>query len=232
MSLPDFLRPKVSDASVDHQYKLKALLLIGSILVSSIVVTNIIGVKIMTLFGLNFTAGVVTYGLVFLCTDVIGEIWGKRTGYYFVLLGFICSLFMLLFVHLAIVSSPAVFWSENQAAYEQTLGGVGRIVFASMIAYLISQLHDVWAFDFWRRCTKARWLFLRNNLSTITSQTIDTVLFIGIAFGGVFSMSQIVSMVLGQIVIKWGIAVVDTPAIYLVLSWIGPPVKDAHPTYD
>ncbi len=231
MTLPDFLKPTVISDSLSSTYKLRPLVFLGCILVSSIVVTNIIGVKIMTLFGLNFTAGVVTYGVTFLCTDLISEIWGKRTAYYFVLLGFLCSLFMLLFVWLAINSPPAVFWEAKQEAYDSTLGGVKRIVMASMVAYLLSQLHDVWAFDYWRRVTKGRWLWVRNNLSTMASQVIDTVIFILVAFVGQLTAPQIFTLIAGQIAIKWAIAWAETPIILLVAWWLGPPLEGAHPDY-
>lgn len=230
MKLPEFLRPQVTTTKVDQKFKLKQLVLIGSILVASIVITNVIGVKVMTLFGVNFTAGVITYGIVFLCTDVIGEIWGKRTGYYIILLGFLANLFLLLFVQVAIWSTPASFWEENQTAYAATLGGVSRIVFASMVAYLFSQIHDVWAFDFWRRKFKGRLLIVRNNFSTITSQLLDSLIFLSIAFLPILPLADVLSMLWGQVIIKWAIALLDTPLILLAVKLLGSPVEGAHPS--
>lgn len=238
MPIPDFIQPKVATLDVDRIYKLKPLILIGSLLIASIVVTNIIGVKVMTLFGLNFTAGVITYGLVFLCTDIIGEIWGKRTGYFFVALGLLCSLLMLVFVELAIASPGASFWIrtpdgfDQAVAYEHTFGMIKNTVIASMIAFLVSQTHDVWAFDFWRRKTKGRWLILRNNASTFTSQLLDTVIFVTIAFLPLLTIQECLSMIAGQLIIKWAIAILDTPFILLAVRLLGEPVEGAHPTYE
>ena len=71
----------------------------------------------------------------------------------------------------------ASFWNE-QDSYNKILGSVPRIVFASMIAYLVSQNHDVIAFEIWKKITKGKFLWLRNNASTIVSQGIDTFLFV------------------------------------------------------
>lgn len=232
MALPEFLSPKIITKELDEKFKLRQLAFFGSLLVVCIVITNVIGTKIMTLFGFNFTAGVITYALVFLGTDIIGEIWGKRTAYYFVTLGFFANILLIIFVQLAIISPPAVFWVDNQAAYSQTLGSVWTIVAASMVAYLVSQFHDVWAFDFWRKRTKGRHLWFRNTMSTITSQFIDTVIFIGLAFGFSLTASQVFTMIVGQIIIKWSLAVIDTPIIYLLKWKLGNDVEGAHEPYE
>lgn len=215
------------------RYKLTALFLVLCVFVTSVVVTNVIGVKIMTLFGLSFTAGVITYASSFLATDLISEIWGRRTANYAVLLGFLCNLVLLAFVYLAVVSPPAPFWVQNQPAYESVLGGVPRLIGASMVAYLVSQFHDVWAFHLWRRVTKGRHLWLRNNLSTFTSQTIDTVIFILLAFWGQFSAPAMLSLMFGQFAVKWVLAAIDTAFIYLFVNLVlKEPVPGAHPVYD
>lgn len=221
----DIFNPQVATSGVDKQYKLRPLLLTGCIFVACIVITNVIGTKIMTFLGFNFTAGVITYALVFLCTDLISDIWGKRTAYYFVFVGFLANLILILFVQVAIISPPADFWIDNQAAYEQTLGAVWVIVVASMIAYLVSQIHDIWAFHFWKTKTKGEHLWFRNIMSTITSQTIDTILFIGIAFGLSLSFSQLFTMIVGQIIVKWCLAIMDTPFIYLFKYLLGGEVQ-------
>lgn len=210
----DFLNPTLTPSDSPAN-KINQLAIIGTLLVASVVITNVIGTKIMTLFNFNFTAGVITYASVFLFTDIIGEVWGKRQAYFFVYLGFVANILLLLFVNLAIDSPPASFWEGNQTAYAQTLGSVWRIVLASMAAYLVSQLHDVWAFDFWKKQVKGKFsLAFRNNISTITSQTIDTLIFITIAFYNIVTIDQLFTMIVGQLAIKIGLAVLDTPFIY------------------
>jgi hypothetical protein len=87
-----------------------------------------------------------------------------------------------------------------------------------MIAYLVSQHHDVWAYGFWRKKTGGRHMWLRNNASTMTSQGIDTLIFITLAFYGLVPNSILLQMMAGQYVIKILIAALDTPFIYLALA--------------
>jgi len=85
-----------------------------------------------------------------------------------------------------------------------------------MVAYLVSQHHDIFAFHWWKKKTGGRYLWLRNTASTIVSQAIDTGLFITIAFYGVL---DIVPLLLGQYVVKLIIAIIDTPFMYSI-SWL------------
>jgi uncharacterized integral membrane protein (TIGR00697 family) len=97
-------------------------------------------------------------------------------------------------------------------------------VFASLLAYLLAQLHDVWAFAFWKRVTKGRALWLRNNLSTMSSQLIDSLVFNLVAFY-LFSenrmeLSQFLILTLGYWMFKVSIAVIDTPVVYALVAWL------------
>jgi len=149
----------------------------------------------------------------FLVTDVISEVYGKRTAGHVVLGGFLALLSVLALVRLGLVWPAAPFWEQGDA-FQAILGSTSRIIIASFCAYVLSQLHDVWAFHFWKAVTKGRYLWLRNNLSTASSQFIDSFVFIFIAFYGVL---PIWPLILGQWVIKCAIAVLDTPFVYILV---------------
>ncbi|NBK23039.1 MAG: VUT family protein, partial [Spirochaetia bacterium] len=90
----------------------------------------------------------------------------------------------------------------------------------SLIAYLISNLHDIWAFDYWKRKKPGRnTLWLRNNLSTFVSQLIDTLVFTLIAFLGVYPQSVLIQIIISTYVLKWVVAMLDTPFMYLARNW-------------
>jgi len=197
--------------------------------ISSLLLANIMAAKIVTIGGLIMPAAVVLYPLTFLFTDVVSEIEGKRHAHTLVIMGFCMSLFMVIILSVGGVLPPASFW-EHQDAYTVILGSTPRIVFASMIAYLVSQNHDVWAFHWWKRRTAGRHLWIRNNLSTMTSQLIDSVLFIGIAFAGVYPVKTIAGMILGQYIVKVVIAVLDTPFCYALVRLYGKDRKQEQGT--
>lgn len=191
-----------------------ALILLISAFTGSLVISQVLASKIVLLGGLVVPAGVLAYSITFVATDVISEIWGKDVAKRVVWGGFISVLISLLLIKGALLLPAASFWPHEQA-FNTILSSTPRIILASFIAYLVSQAHDVWAFHFWKDRFQGRHLWLRNNLSTIVSQVIDTVLFIGIAFYGSMPILPIIA---GQLIIKWGIALLDTPLVYLLVK--------------
>lgn len=155
--------------------------MLAVVFITGLAVLNLISSKIMTLWGLTFSVGSLVYAITFPITDVISEIWGKKRATRLVWLGFGANILVLIIVYIAVYAPPAPFWL-GQKAYAQTLGIVGRIVLGSMFAYLISQHHDVWSFHWWKRKTGSKYLWLRNNLSTMSSQLLDSIIFILVAF--------------------------------------------------
>jgi uncharacterized integral membrane protein (TIGR00697 family) len=200
------------------------LAVLATLFVTCLITANIITVKLISVWGWVVPAGIIAYPLTFLFTDVITELYGRKTASRVVWLGFGASILMVILVIGAGLLKPAAIW-EGQAAYESVLGMVPRIVLASMIAYLVSQHHDVFAFSFWRRKTKARFLWLRNNASTMVSQALDTGLFITIAFWGTVPNNILVNMLVTQYVIKLVIAALDTPFCYLMVNLLKRKVK-------
>jgi uncharacterized integral membrane protein (TIGR00697 family) len=203
------------------------LVVLSTLFVTCLITANIIAVKLVSIGGWIVPAGVIAYPLTFLFTDVITELYGRRTASRVVWLGFGANILMVILVFGGKLLPAAPFW-EGQPAYESILGMVPRIVLASMVAYLISQHHDVFAFHFWREKTRARFLWLRNNASTMVSQALDTGLFITIAFWGTVPNSVLVNMLITQYLIKLGIAALDTPFCYLLVHLlkgkVSPPV--------
>jgi queuosine precursor transporter len=193
-----------------------------------LLVANIITVKLVAVGGWIVPAGVIAYPLTFLFTDVISELYGRKTAGRVVWIGFGASLLMLLLIYGARLLPEAAIW-EGGAAYEAVLGMVPRVVLASMLAYLVSQHHDVVAFHFWRRVTGGRYLWLRNNASTVVSQALDTTIFVAVAFWGLVPPEVVWNLMLTQFLIKIGIAVLDTPLCYLMVSLLRrrvPPAGD------
>ena len=196
----------------------RKLRFLAALFITSLLVSNIIAGKLFILGRFVLPAAVFAYPVTFVITDTVSEVWGKEEANNIVWLGFIMNLVMTAFLYLGRVLPPAPFW-ENQAAYEAVLGSVPRIVAASMVAYLVSQFHDVWAFLFWRRVTGGRHLWLRNNLSTMASQLLDSVIFITLAFAGTVEGMVLINMIAGQYLVKLVLALADTPFCYLTVRW-------------
>lgn len=190
----------------------KNLILLNGIFITSLIIANIVSAKIVTFWGLVIPAAIVAYPLTFLMTDIIGEIWGKEQANQTVKIGFWCQLISLILIGLAILLPVAPF-ADNQEQFKGIMASSFRVVLASMVAYLCSQSWDVWIFHKIReRGTKNKWI--RNNLSTMTSQIIDTAIFITIAFIG--KVPNIWIMIASQYVIKCIYAALDTIPFYLL----------------
>jgi uncharacterized integral membrane protein (TIGR00697 family) len=188
----------------------KNLLILNGIFITSLLIANVVSAKIVTFGGLVIPAAIVAYPLTFLMTDIIGEIWGKEQANETVKLGFICQLISLILIGLAIILPVAPF-ADNQAEFKGIMAQSFRVVAASLVAYYCSQSWDVWVFHKIReKGTGNKWL--RNNLSTMTSQIIDTAIFITIAFIG--SVPNIWVMIGSQYLIKCIYALLDTIPFY------------------
>ncbi len=186
-------------------------------LVSALVVmANIFAGKIVQFGSFTVPAGVIVFSMIFFITDLISEKWGKKEAQIAVWAGFFSSLVLVISIYIVINWQPAVFAVEFSEMFAKVFALTPRITLAGFIAYLISQHHDVWAFHFWKKKTNGKHLWLRNNASTVVSQLIDSVIFIFIAFYGVF---PIMPLILGQWAVKIIIALIDTPFMYGAI-WI------------
>ena len=181
------------------------------------VVANIVSSKLVAIGALIGPAGVIVYSATFLVTDIISEIYGKEYGKRAVITGFFANLVAVSAIMTAVLWTPANVPGnlETAKAFEKVFGLAPRIVFASMVAYIIAQMHDVYAFHFLKAKTGGKHLWLRNNASTMISQAIDTCIFITLAFYGVFPTNILLSMIFSQYVAKVVIALLDTPFMYV-----------------
>ncbi len=183
------------------------------LIAANIIICNIQVLKTVELFGITATLGNILYGSIFFATDVIGELYGKKEAKRAVFIGFSSLLIMTLYMQFSLLFQPAPddFASTHLDAL---FGFMPRIAFGSLSAYLLSQLHDVWAFQFWKEKTKGKYLWLRNNLSTLVSQLIDSTVFCLIAFLGLFPINIWFEILITTYFFKLIVAIFDTPFIY------------------
>ena len=210
---------------MNQHYKLT---LVSSIFVAGLLAANLLGSKVTTLFGIAVSVGIFAYPLTFLMTDAIGEVYGKQKAKQVVWSALIAQVLVLVLVWVSIKLPPAGRYHLN-TEYVAVFSGSLRMIIASLIAFIVSQTYDIWAFDWFKKKTKGKMLWLRNNLSTMTSQAIDTLLFMFIAFYGIndkFTVSFILHLCLSYWLFKILLAALDTPFVYLLVKWLRKPSKD------
>jgi hypothetical protein len=193
-------------------------MLLTGIFTALYVLSNLIAMKQTDVGSLTLPLGLLAIPITFLITDVVNEIYGPDAARGVVTSGFVAMAFVLCITQIAVRLSPSIHF-QYQEAFALVFGAVPRITLGSVCAYVVSQYHDVWAFEFWRRATKGKHLWIRNNLSTIASQAMDTAIFVLVAFGGTMPIEVLKSMILGQLVVKWILALLDTPFCYLLVAW-------------
>ncbi|MFW6384744.1 MAG: queuosine precursor transporter [Halodesulfurarchaeum sp.] len=169
--------------------------------------------------------------ILFFASDCYAELYGRRAAQILVNVGFAMN-FVLMALVWSTILAPAAPSSVDPSAFASVLGASTNIVIGSLIAYLVSQNFDVLAFHAIREATDGKYLWLRNVASTATSQILDTVIFVGIAFlvaptlfglGDPLPTSVILPLVVGQYLLKLLIAIIDTPFVYLVVELAGRP---------
>lgn len=184
------------------------------LIVASVITANIQVVKTVEIFGLVATLGNVLYGSIFFATDILNEVYGKKEARRGVWLGFIGMALMTLWMQFGLRFIPHAS-DFAQGPLSTIFGLMPRIAAGSMTAYLVSQHHDVWAFQFWKRKTQGRFLWVRNNASTLVSQAIDSAIFCLIAFWGVFDTGTWIEILTSTYLLKLVVGVIDTPFLYL-----------------
>lgn len=188
--------------------------LLVSLFIGSLVAAAFISSKIVNFFGLAVPAGVLAYSVTFAVSDIIGEIWGKERASSVVQAGFAALAVATGLAWLSVQWPGAVFW-QNQEAFAGVIGSTPRIVAASLCAYFVSQHSDVKLFHFIKERTGGKHLWLRNNLSTMVSQLLDSTIFVTIAFWGILPVGEVI---LGQWIAKLAIAAIDTPVVYAAVG--------------
>ena len=224
----------------------RVFLVLAGVFLSAMTLLNVIGItKFVQLGPLAVAVGVLPYPITFLCTDLISELYGKSRANFLVTVGLFINGFILLVMTVgqyatSVDPSNMPPWQVLQLAqpiplpsgdslegnvelftvmYAMTSGAVT----ASMAAYITAQYCDVQLFHFWKRVTKGKHLWLRNNFSTLLSQLVDSVMVVTVTFGAVFLRGEMAFQTLLVLVasnygFKAAVALLDTIPLYILVA--------------
>jgi queuosine precursor transporter len=210
----------------DRSFALGLYLTLAGVFIASLIAGNLIFQKFFiwspfNLYTFNLSVGILPYPVTFLITDIISEIYGRKKANQVVLAGLFSSIFVLAVVYTA-NSLPALPWSPvDDQTFSRVFGLTIVAVGSSMMAYLIAQLIDIRVFHFWKRLTKGKHLWLRNNGSTIVSQLVDTSTVLSLlCLGGAIPWTLFPELLLNGFLFKVLIALLDTPIFYLCTGYL------------
>ncbi|MDP2656522.1 MAG: queuosine precursor transporter [bacterium] len=197
--------------------RFKKLVIALAIYLASLFAANTLGLKLMPfLFGSHLSVGVFSFPVVFLMTDVIGEVYGKRIAKFFVLAGFISTALFIAYSFLSLAMPWSLDGEWARAGYNQIFGISVRIAIASLFAFIIAEYQDVISFFFFRKKLGTRFFWLRSLLSNIWSQLLDSTIFMVIAFAGIYPTATLIN-----IIISWWLFKVAMGTLYTPLSYLG-----------
>lgn len=225
-----------------HERRERVFLVLAGTFLCAMTLLNVIGItRFVQLGPMALAIGVLPYPLTFLCTDLISELYGRRRANFLVTVGLGLNFFILGTMYLA-QAIPSVApdsmppWQVLQLASEvglpdgSTVSGSVELfqfmyaltsgaIFASMMAYIAAQYCDVYLFHFWKRVTRGKHLWIRNNFSTLISQGVDAFMVISVTFGAAFlrgdiGLSQLLLLMGSNYLFKMSAALADTLPFY------------------
>ncbi|SIS83180.1 hypothetical protein SAMN05421766_104236 [Zobellia uliginosa] len=210
----------------DSRLAYQIYLYLGALFITSLVVSNLIFQKFFywnpfgnfTVFGVSLfeiSVGVLPYPITFLITDLISEIYGRKKANQIVTAGIFASLFSMVIILVAEMAPAITSSPVDDSTFTKVFALSPIAVLASMIAYLFAQYIDIAIYHFWKKVTKGKYLWVRNNFSTFLSQFVDTFTVVGLlCVFGVLPWDLFFGLVVSGFVFKVLIAFLDTPFLY------------------
>ena len=187
--------------------------------VMATLLANIEVLLVVRAFGIEMTLGNVLFASTFLITDILSENHGKKDANRAVIISTLCSVFFIAISQMWLLYTPSESdWASS--SFRTIFSSTPRVVCASLIVYLISQLIDVWLYHkWWDWCRKRfgdekKGLWIRNNGSTMISQMINTLLYTFLAFYGTYDIRTLLSIFISSYLIFFVTSLLDTPFVY------------------
>ncbi len=191
--------------------------LITGLFVAVLLISNIASSKIVDIWKFTFDGGTILFPLSYIFGDILTEVYGYKRSRRVIWIGFFCAILMSFTLGLIGLIKPASGW-EYQEAYMNILGQTPRIVTASLIAYFAGEFSNSYVLAKMKVLTKGKWLFTRTIGSTIVGEGIDTIIFVLIAFLGVYDNSMVILIIISNYIFKVSLEILFTPITYKIVG--------------
>lgn len=197
----------------------KIFVILFGINITFLLISNIITVKTINVFGLIFTAADMLFPITYILNDIFTEVYGFNKAKSVIWLSFFCNLVMVTIFGVSIwLPADESFTLQND--FVNILGSTPRILIASFISFLVGNFTNAMVLSKIKIKTKGKYLALRTIVSTLIGEGLDTILFVPIVFIGVLNVQEIFSLILNIYVLKVLVEVVLTPITYKVVKLI------------
>ncbi len=193
--------------------------MVVALFVTCLLIANIIAVKPITLLGLTVPAGTIIFPISYICGDVLTEVYGFRRARTVIWLGFVCNLLAVMAIWAAQSLPGASIW-DAQIAFERILGFTPRLLFASFCAYLVGEFANSFVLAKLKIMTSGKYLWMRTIGSTLVGQGFDSIVFITVAFLGIFPTELVITTIVTQWLLKSIYEALVTPLTYGVVNFL------------
>jgi uncharacterized integral membrane protein (TIGR00697 family) len=202
--------------------------LVTALFVTALITSNIIAVKVVQIGPLFLPAAVILFPVAYIFGDVLTEVYGYARARQVIWTGFFCNLIAVIAIWIGGLLPPAPFWTAGvydspqaaQQAYQAILGFTPRLLLASFIAYLAGEFLNSFVMAKLKVRTQGRFLWLRTISSTLVGEGVDSLIFLSLAFYGLFAPADLGRAILSQWSFKVTYEILATPLTYLVVGWL------------
>ena len=192
-------------------------LLTGILFAASLLIANILASKIIMIGPWSAPAGVLIFPVAYIINDVIAEVWGFAKARLIIWAGFGVNI-LAAFFFAAAIAVPAAPFYQNQVAFQSIMGSSIRLVLASLMAYMAGSFLNAYVMSKFKLMTKGKGFSLRAIASTLVGEGADSLVFITIAFAGIFPLPVIATMILTQAMLKTAYEIIILPFTILVVK--------------
>lgn len=202
--------------------------LVTGVFVTTLIISNIIAVKLVHVAGLVLPAAVVLFPIAYIFGDILTEVYGYGNARKVIWIGFFCNLVAVTAIWVGGLLPAASFWTagaftnaaQSQQAYNAILGFAPRLLVASFIAYLVGEFLNSFVMAKLKLRTQGRYLWVRTISSTIIGEGADSAVFISVAFWGILAPGSITTAIVSQWLFKVVYEVLATPLTYLIVNYL------------
>ncbi|MDR2533481.1 MAG: queuosine precursor transporter [Tannerellaceae bacterium] len=196
-----------------------SFMLLGILFNICLVASNILETKVIQVAGITATAGLIVFPVSYIINDCIAEVWGYRKIRLIIWSGFASNFLMIGFAQLSIALPAAPFW-EGEEAFKFVFGLAPRIAFASLTAFLAGSFVNAWIMSKMKIASGGRRFSLRAIVSTLAGESIDSIIFFPIAFGGIVPPGSLLAMIAAQAVLKSLYEVAALPITIFIVKYL------------
>ncbi|MDD4993166.1 MAG: queuosine precursor transporter [Paludibacter sp.] len=196
-----------------------AFMVCGLLFTVCLIVSNIVEQKLISIGGIEATAGLLIFPVSYIINDLIAEVWGYRKARLIIWNGFLMNFLAVIVFRLSIWAPGSVHFT-NQVAFESVLGNTERIVAASFIAFLFGSFLNAYVMSKMKIMQHGRGFSIRAIASTIVGEGADSIIFFSIAFSGIIPMQALLMLILTQTAMKTGYEIIALPITNLLVKYV------------